>query len=304
MGGESAGRLKALRPAIHTIAHDEACGDRGPVECARLLLRGPPRGPTPPGRRSTSSSAPTATATSSKVESGHRWGCGTNAADQPDEYLMVTIVEGRGKDAVFLRIPHRRSGGAPDRLSCGRPRPDERRVGGPRVVSRPDTDASPFVRRVDHREAVLIKGPAGWGEFSPFPDYPPHVTTRGRLAAALEAACSVLPEPGRATIPVNVTVPAVAPEVAARLVLESGASTAKVKVGRQPLNGCHQEDEAPTSSFVLGRRSGRRARSASTSTQAGISVPPLSVSPPMPASTWSTWSNPSRVSRRWSSSRR
>ena len=24
-------------------------------------------------------------------------------------------------------------------------------------------------RRVDHREAVLIKGPAGWGEFSPFP---------------------------------------------------------------------------------------------------------------------------------------
>ncbi|HEX9762842.1 MAG TPA: O-succinylbenzoate synthase, partial [Acidimicrobiia bacterium] len=25
-------------------------------------------------------------------------------------------------------------------------------------------------RRVDHREAVLIKGPKGWGEFSPFPD--------------------------------------------------------------------------------------------------------------------------------------
>ena len=85
-------------------------------------------------------------------------------------------------------------------------------------------------RRVDHREAVLIRGPAGWGEFSPFPDYPPNVTTRW-LAAALEAACSPLPEPGRATIPINVTVPAVAPEVAARLVLESGAGTAKVKVG-------------------------------------------------------------------------
>ena len=28
-------------------------------------------------------------------------------------------------------------------------------------------------RRVDHREAVVIRGPAGWGEFSPFPDYPP-----------------------------------------------------------------------------------------------------------------------------------
>ena len=85
-------------------------------------------------------------------------------------------------------------------------------------------------RRVDHREAVLIRGQAGWGEFSPFPDYPPNVTTRW-LASALEAACSSLPSPGRSSIPVNVTVPAVAPVVATRLVLESGASTAKVMVG-------------------------------------------------------------------------
>ena len=84
-------------------------------------------------------------------------------------------------------------------------------------------------RRIDHREAVLIKGPTGWGEFSPFPDYRPEVTTRW-LAAALEAACSSLPEPGRPTIPINVTVPAVAPEIAVGLVLESGAGTAKVKV--------------------------------------------------------------------------
>ncbi len=85
-------------------------------------------------------------------------------------------------------------------------------------------------RRIDHREAVLIKGPAGWGEFSPFPDYPPQVTTRW-LASALEAACTDLPDPGRQTIPVNVTVPAVSPAIARGLVLESGASTAKVKVG-------------------------------------------------------------------------
>jgi O-succinylbenzoate synthase len=85
-------------------------------------------------------------------------------------------------------------------------------------------------RRVDHREAVLIKGPSGWGEFSPFPDYPPQVTTRW-LASALEAACSELPEPGRQVVPINVTVPAVTPEVATGLVLESGAGTAKVKVG-------------------------------------------------------------------------
>lgn len=85
-------------------------------------------------------------------------------------------------------------------------------------------------RRVDHRDAVLIRGPSGWGEFSPFPDYPAQVTTRW-LAAALELACGDLPNPGRSTIVVNVTVPAVDPETAANLVKESGASTAKVKIG-------------------------------------------------------------------------
>lgn len=85
-------------------------------------------------------------------------------------------------------------------------------------------------RRVDHREAVLVRGPAGWGEFSPFPDYPPQVTTRW-LAATLELACSDLPAPGRLRVPVNVTIPAVAPELAVALVKESGASTAKVKIG-------------------------------------------------------------------------
>jgi len=85
-------------------------------------------------------------------------------------------------------------------------------------------------RRVDHREAVLIKGPRGWGEFSPFPDYPPEVTTRW-LAAALELACTDLPAPGRSQIPVNVTIPAVDPGTATALVLESGATTAKVKIG-------------------------------------------------------------------------
>lgn len=87
-------------------------------------------------------------------------------------------------------------------------------------------------RRVDHREAVLVKGPRGWGEFSPFPDYPPEVTTRW-LAAALELACGELPDPVRSTIPVNVTVPATDPETAASLVRESGARTAKVKIAER-----------------------------------------------------------------------
>jgi o-succinylbenzoate synthase len=85
-------------------------------------------------------------------------------------------------------------------------------------------------RRVDHREAVLIRGPSGWGEFSPFPEYPPEVAARW-LAAALELACGDLPAPGREVIEVNVTIPAVDPETAASLVRASGASTAKVKIG-------------------------------------------------------------------------
>lgn len=85
-------------------------------------------------------------------------------------------------------------------------------------------------RQTEHREAVLISGPAGWGEFSPFPEYSPEVAARW-LASALEAACSYLPAPGRERIPINATVPVVSPDVAAALVVESGASTAKVKVG-------------------------------------------------------------------------
>ncbi|MEX2278510.1 MAG: o-succinylbenzoate synthase [Acidimicrobiia bacterium] len=84
-------------------------------------------------------------------------------------------------------------------------------------------------RRVTWREAVLIEGAAGWGEFSPFPEYPPAVTARW-LAAGLEAAVRVWPDPVRDRISVNVTIPAVEPEVAYRTVLESGCRTAKVKV--------------------------------------------------------------------------
>jgi o-succinylbenzoate synthase len=85
-------------------------------------------------------------------------------------------------------------------------------------------------RRVSWREAVLVQGPEGWGEFSPFPDYPPEITVRW-LAAALEAACSPWPAPVRDRVEVNTTVPAVPAPVAAALVAESGCSTAKVKVG-------------------------------------------------------------------------
>ncbi|WP_370327313.1 o-succinylbenzoate synthase [Euzebya sp.] len=84
-------------------------------------------------------------------------------------------------------------------------------------------------RRVDRRRAVLVRGPAGWGEFSPFPEYPPAVT-RWWWAAAQEAATEGWPVPVRDAVAVNTTVPAVDPSTAHAMVAASGCATAKVKV--------------------------------------------------------------------------
>ncbi len=79
------------------------------------------------------------------------------------------------------------------------------------------------------REGALLHGPAGWGEFSPFPDYGPRECARW-LACALEAAAYGWPAPVRSSVPVNVTVPAVGPAQAHAIVAGSGCRTAKVKV--------------------------------------------------------------------------
>jgi O-succinylbenzoate synthase len=85
-------------------------------------------------------------------------------------------------------------------------------------------------RRVTERVAVLVEGPAGWGEFAPFPEYPAEHAARW-LAAALEAAWQGWPQPVRGEVAVNAIVPALAPEDAARAVRDAGGCrTAKVKV--------------------------------------------------------------------------
>jgi O-succinylbenzoate synthase len=84
-------------------------------------------------------------------------------------------------------------------------------------------------RGIDVRDGVLVRGPAGWGEFSPFWDYDV-AESRRWWAAAVEAACAGWPPPVRTTVPVNVTVPAVDPERAHAIVTASGCRTAKVKV--------------------------------------------------------------------------
>ncbi|MDP9261378.1 MAG: o-succinylbenzoate synthase [Actinomycetota bacterium] len=88
-------------------------------------------------------------------------------------------------------------------------------------------------RGISVREGVLIEGPAGWGEFCPFSEYDDHASVPW-LAAALEAATIGWPSPIRDRVPVNCTVPAVAPERAHAIAASSGCTTAKVKVADHP----------------------------------------------------------------------
>jgi len=84
-------------------------------------------------------------------------------------------------------------------------------------------------RGITVREGLLLKGPAGWGEFCPFADYS-DAESAPWLAAALEASETGWPAPVRDRVEVNTTVPVVTPERAHELVRASGCRTAKVKV--------------------------------------------------------------------------
>lgn len=88
-------------------------------------------------------------------------------------------------------------------------------------------------RGVLHREALLLQGPAGWGEFAPFPEYGDDEAAAW-LASALEAGWHGYPEPVRRSIPVNATVPAVGPERVEEVLGRFGAvSAVKVKVAER-----------------------------------------------------------------------
>lgn len=85
-------------------------------------------------------------------------------------------------------------------------------------------------RGVDVREALVLEGPQGWTEFSPFAEYGDEEAATW-LAAAIDYGWMPQPAALRNEIPVNATVPAVAaasvPAVLARF---DGCRTAKVKV--------------------------------------------------------------------------
>ncbi|TFC96195.1 MULTISPECIES: o-succinylbenzoate synthase [Cryobacterium] len=100
-------------------------------------------------------------------------------------------------------------------------------LGSARVV------ALPLVTRfrgIDTREAMLLHGPHGWAEFSPFAEYGDAEATAW-LRAAIDFGWEATPALLRERIPVNATVPAVAAEeVPGVLARFPGCRTAKVKV--------------------------------------------------------------------------
>ena len=113
---------------------------------------------------------------------------------------------------------------------AGRPAPLpalEELLAGLRVVAIP---MRVRFRGVDVREATVLRGPHGWAEFAPFPEYGPVEAARW-LRAAIDSAYAAWPAPVRDTVPVNATVPAVGPERVLGIVAAfDGCTTAKVKV--------------------------------------------------------------------------
>ncbi|SEB47721.1 O-succinylbenzoate synthase [Paramicrobacterium humi] len=98
------------------------------------------------------------------------------------------------------------------------------------VVSLPLTTR---FRGIDVREALIMRGPNGATEFSPFVEYD-DAEAAVWLQAALEFGWGDEPTPVRERIPVNATVPAVpASGVAAVLGRYDGCRTAKVKVAER-----------------------------------------------------------------------
>ena len=103
-------------------------------------------------------------------------------------------------------------------------------LAGARVVSLP---MRVRFRGITTREALLLEGPAGWGEFAPFPEYDDAEAAHW-LRAGIEAAWAGPPTPLRTRVPINATVPAIGPEQVPQILARfPGARTAKVKVAEK-----------------------------------------------------------------------
>ncbi len=85
-------------------------------------------------------------------------------------------------------------------------------------------------RNISEREIMLLEGPRGWTEFSPFPEYG-DAEASAWLAAAIDFGWTATPPLHRPTIGINATLPAVpASAVPTVLALFPGCRTVKIKV--------------------------------------------------------------------------
>ena len=85
-------------------------------------------------------------------------------------------------------------------------------------------------RGLEERELLLFEGPNGWAEWSPFIEYPDEEAAAW-LAAAIDFGYGNLPAMHRDRIPVNATLPAVAPDLVEKVLSNFGEfSTVKIKV--------------------------------------------------------------------------
>jgi O-succinylbenzoate synthase len=93
-------------------------------------------------------------------------------------------------------------------------------------------------RGITVREVALIKGPHGWGEFSPFLEYD-DAESAPWLASAIEAATTPKPKLYRTSIAINGTIPALNDPGDLKRVVDSfpGVKTFKVKAGNNLAEG-------------------------------------------------------------------
>ena len=87
-------------------------------------------------------------------------------------------------------------------------------------------------RGITVREVALIKGPHGWGEFSPFLEYDDGESAPW-LASAIEAATTPKPKHYRTSVAINGTIPALNDPIDLKRVVDSfpGVTSFKVKAG-------------------------------------------------------------------------
>src|SRR5215472_12010998 len=125
-------------------------------------------------------------------------------------------------------------------------------------------------RGITVREGAVLRGPAGWGEFSPFAGYGPGESSRW-LASAIESATLGWPRPVRPAVGVNVTVPAVGPQAAHGIVARSGCRTAKVKVAEPGQTARDDVERVAAVRDALGAQGRDRKSTRLNSSHLGIS---------------------------------